>query len=179
MLLGCESLQPPDIPVTASRAVRHDYTIATTATFADQRIARINTVGVVTQNVVGRLLADCQADVARLGAHALVADYSAASLALDPAAVMQRVRDTIGEAGALAMPTALLVTSDTIEFWQDYSWLMATKGLLRKAFTDPSGALAWAQRQAGVRQSLISEAAARASWSKASSRKPSGEAQAG
>lgn len=156
MLLGCDFPQQTDTPVTACRAVRHDYTIATTTTFADQRIARINTAGVVTQSVVGRLLSDCQADVARLGAHALIADYSAASLALDQEAVMRSVRGTIGDDGALSLPTALLVTQDTYPFWRDYAWLMADHGILRGVFTESSRAQAWAQEQARVHQAMAS-----------------------
>lgn len=134
------------------RAVRHDYTLATTNTFADQRIARINTAGVVTPSVIGRLLADCQADVARLGSHALMADYSAATLVLDPEAVMRSVRSTIGNGGHLRLPTALIVTPDTAPFWRSYAWMMADHGIVRGVFTDAPAARAWAQEQAQVFQ---------------------------
>ena len=64
---------------------------------------------------------------------------------------MASVKAAIKEGnGALALPTVLLVTPETLEFWDCYAWMMVRAGIVRGVVTSQDQALQWAQEKAPV-----------------------------
>ena len=115
---------------------------------ADQGVATISVRGVVTGRVMLSLLEDCDCDMRKMRADALVARYDQTALAIDAGALLDSARQVIRPGEAIAVPTALVVSPDTIYLFRAYAWQMAQRGVVRAVFTSPAAALDWARAEA-------------------------------
>lgn len=76
-----------------------------------------------------------------------VADYRGAALAV-AGAELDAVLESEPTQSAIAMPAALVVTAQSVALFTGHCLRMADRGVLRRCFSEPAAALAWAQRHA-------------------------------
>lgn len=116
----------------------------------DRGVATIAVRGLVTDRVLLSLLTDCDADMRGVRADALVARYDQSALAIDANELLDSAQRVIKPGEAIAVPTALVVSPDTIGLFRAYAWQMAQLGVVRAVFTSPGAALEWAQTEAAT-----------------------------
>lgn len=129
-------------------AQNRQYTTAGTQLVADRGVATIAVRGVVTDRVMLSLLSDCDADMRNVRADALVARYDQSALAIDAQGLLASAQRVIRPGEAIAVPTALVVSPDTLDLFRAYAWQMAQRGVVRAVFTSPDAALEWARSEA-------------------------------
>lgn len=76
-----------------------------------------------------------------------VADYREAVIALDGAA-LDAVLEGEPVQSAISMPAAMVVSEHDADLFGGHCVRMASRGVLRQSFSEPSAALAWATRHA-------------------------------
>lgn len=135
----------------------HNFGSLTSVIGATDGIARIRLTGTVTDASAAAMLAQCAVDLPRLSAWAMVARYDTARLAIDPQTLLACAAPAMDRhAGALRLPTAIVVPADELELWRIYCDLQGRRGVLRKAFTSHADALRWAQEHAELWQAQLS-----------------------
>lgn len=107
-------------------------------------------------SVSGEIDAACAASllqtVAADAAHAplaAVCDYRAANLALSPSQLLG-VHARFGD--RLVWPTALVVRSDCLGFWERYAEMQGRRGRLRNVFVRMEDAKNWAAEMAAIQE---------------------------
>lgn len=84
------------------------------------------------------------------GVPAQVVRYDLAQMHLEPLEVHNAVRAIVAESRAIAIPTALVIKPEDLDYWQRYSWLLASIGIVRAPCLSIEEGLAFARAEAFV-----------------------------
>lgn len=139
---------------------RWTYATASKTARAERSIGIVRVTGILTGDTLGLVLADNAAWLGEQSVEAQVADYTGASLCINPEAMLARADAVLKVDGALATPTALVVQKDLLQHFNTYAWLMAQRGVIRGVFERADEAQRWVGQQARVLEVLRRERAA-------------------
>lgn len=129
---------------------RRHYGCASLLGYIESGIAVVRVSGVVTPDSSAQVLSAAQGFAETNRPSGMIARYDDALIAIDAQRLHANALRTVGELGALRLPTALVVSRDTEEMWRDYAWLMAQAGIVRGVFTDVESASLWLRAKAAV-----------------------------
>lgn len=129
---------------------RWQYSTATVSREIDQGLSVCLVKGVVTPAVAHQMAAGNQRWLARAGVCGQVAICTESLFAVGGDQLLAAAKSVARRHPYLAVPTALVVKPQDLEFFRSYSWLMAQQGIGRAPFTDLEAARRWAAEQAKV-----------------------------
>lgn len=127
----------------AKHHARWEYGTATARASVDSGISTVLISGVVTPAVAGQILIDNASWLHKTGAAGQVADYSSSLMCIDAHSLLSHARSAAAGYGALATPTALIVSRDSLAMFDTYCGLMAEHGVGRSAFLGRQQAHGW------------------------------------
>lgn len=132
------------------KQTRRAFAGAETTVSFDQGMAYFEAHGCLTDRLMPGLLSAVEQDLTETLAAALVARYDAALVQLDADALLVSASGVIKPGAALLLPTALVVTAETMPMWRTYCQLQARRGVLRMPFLSVEDAARWAADQAAL-----------------------------
>lgn len=127
---------------------RWTYATASASGAVERGVCVVRVTGVVTPEVGRAIMLDNAQWLRECGAHGQVADYSQATMAIDPDMLLGALVRAHG-AGSLAdAPTGLVVRGEQLALFDPYAGLAARHGIMRAPFMGFESAIAWAAAQA-------------------------------
>jgi hypothetical protein len=121
---------------------------ATVSTLVCGYIAVIQIAGVLTPASFGAIKAAVLLDLAEAGPVAgFLVHYERADVRCTAADLNALFDDEAAQSQA-TMPAAMVVRSDQLALFQEHSWMIAWRGIVRQSFTDAATARDWLRARA-------------------------------